>query len=182
MRNNWQLFSGAVSPSDCDRIIKSCMLAPPKEASTFSGDKDSHRRSIVRWVSGDRDIESFILRFVNTANARAFSVDTFQHVEEIQFTEYRAEEKAVYHWHHDIHWESENNSDRKLSFILQLSDPDSYSGGDFEFSEIENPKQHLMRKRGSVLVFPSYLTHRVSQVTSGTRYSLVSWVSGPRWR
>lgn len=182
MRDNWQLFSGAVSAEDCKRIIDSCKSIPPKEASTFNGDVDNHRRSIVRWVSGNKDIESFILRFVNTANARAFSIDTFQHIEEIQFTEYRAEEKGVYHWHHDINWEGEKNNDRKLSFTLQLSDPNSYGGGDFEFSEVESPKSHLIRKLGSVLVFPSYLTHRVSQVTSGTRYSLVSWVFGPRWR
>ena len=38
------------------------------------------------------------------------------------------------------------------------------------------------KAQGSVLVFPSYLVHRVSEITKGTRRSLVNWIEGPRWR
>ena len=69
---------------------------------------------------------------------------------------------------------------RKLSIVIQLSDPKDYDGGDFEFfDEGGNGK---FRGKGSVLVFPSVHMHRVTEVTSGVRYSLVSWAEGLRWR
>ena len=35
-----------------------------------------------------------------------------------------------------------------------------------------------IRPRGSIIVFPSFVWHRVKPVTSGTRYSLVVWHLG----
>ena len=71
--------------------------------------------------------------------------------------------------------------DRKLSVTVQLSDPSEYEGGGFEFLECPNPDESS-RKKGTVLVFPSYLKHRVLPVTKGTRKSLVAWFEGPRWK
>jgi len=70
---------------------------------------------------------------------------------------------------------------RKLSMTTLLSD--SYEGGEFQFSgyakekcEISTPE---FSKVGSIIVFPSFLEHRVAPVTKGTRYSLVTWFVGP---
>ena len=70
--------------------------------------------------------------------------------------------------------------DRKLSIIIQLSDPTTYEGGDFQFKELEQPQG--FRDQGSILVFPSYNVHRITEVTGGTRNSIVCWMEGPRWR
>ena len=70
--------------------------------------------------------------------------------------------------------------DRKLSVVIQLSDPTTYQGGDFQFQDVETPVN--FRTQGSILVFPSYLPHRVTEITDGVRYSLVDWLEGPRWR
>lgn len=77
-----------------------------------------------------------------------------------------------------------NKSDRKLTFVLQLSDPSEYDGGRFEFGGNVplqlDPKDFL--PKGSILVFPSLFQHRVTEVTRGTRHSLVGWIEGPKWR
>ena len=74
---------------------------------------------------------------------------------------------------------------RKLSVSIQLSDPDSYSGGDFVIEDntpgIFN-KLLKFRKRGSVIVFPSLVTHGVEPVIQGVRHSVVCWVTGPNFR
>ena len=70
--------------------------------------------------------------------------------------------------------------DRKLSIIIQLTDENEYEGGNFEFKYIQTPES--CRIQGSVLVFPSYNEHRVTEVTKGVRNSLVCWMEGPRWR
>jgi PKHD-type hydroxylase len=83
--------------------------------------------------------------------------------------------------------ETHNSKIRKLSFSCQLSDPNDYEGGELEFAipEIINSKIKIntfsvkeFLPKGSIIVFPSYIWHRVKSVTKGVRYSLVSWVLG----
>ena len=74
---------------------------------------------------------------------------------------------------------------RKLSYVIQLSDPKDYEGGYLQITENSNSQfnSYLMDKgRGSLIVFPSILTHRLTEVTKGIRYSAVGWVSGNHWR
>ena len=74
---------------------------------------------------------------------------------------------------------------RKLSVTVSLSDESEYEGGDFEF-DFRNDDRGSdqprickeIRPKGSVVVFPSFVWHRVKPVTSGTRYSLVIWNLG----
>ena len=70
--------------------------------------------------------------------------------------------------------------DRKLSICIQLSDPEEYKGGEFQFKSLDSPTNY--KTKGSILVFPSYNEHQITEITSGTRYSLVGWMEGPRWR
>ena len=69
----------------------------------------------------------------------------------------------------------------KISISIQLSDENEYEGGELEFktgmNNITAPKNF-----NSVLLFPSYLIHRVKPVTKGTRRSLVLWISGPKFK
>ena len=71
------------------------------------------------------------------------------------------------------------NSTRKLSFVVQLTDPNTYQGGDLVFSDLG---RSAPREQGTLIVFPSFLKHVVSPVVSGTRHALVSWLHGPTFR
>jgi len=65
---------------------------------------------------------------------------------------------------------------------MQLSDPTEYTGGQFEFSHVTDFPANEFTAKGSILVFPSALFHRVTPTTAGVRRSLVSWIEGPCWR
>ena len=73
---------------------------------------------------------------------------------------------------------------RKLSMTLNLSDPSDYEGGYLMFDlgehqpDSKNNKMEEIKKRGSLIIFPSFLYHQVSPVTKGTRHSLVCWILG----
>lgn len=72
---------------------------------------------------------------------------------------------------------------RKLSLTCNLSDPDSYDGGNLQFdfgcrSAVQYHTCTEIRPRGNIIVFPSELWHQVTPVTRGTRYSLVMWCLG----
>jgi PKHD-type hydroxylase len=62
-----------------------------------------------------------------------------------------------------------------------LSDPSEYDGGDLEiFTGTESVA--LEKKKGIIHAFPSYVMHRVTPVTRGTRRTLVVWIAGPKFR
>lgn len=181
IRENWSLHQAAIPKETCEFMINTFSQIEPIDGVTYNASED-YRKSKIRWVQNDHNLENYLLRFVNEANAIFFNVDIQQEMREIQFSEYHAEYSGKYDWHHDINWNNTKNFDRKLSVVVQLSDPSTYEGGVFEFSEVETPKTEDWKHQGSVLVFPSYLLHRVTEVTQGVRYSLVSWVRGPRWK
>jgi PKHD-type hydroxylase len=112
---------------------------------------------------------------------KSFRVQILRQKTEIQYTEYHATNRGKYDWHHDVDWNNPSGLDRKLSVTVQLSDPSEYEGGDFQFMEVEQPSEEAKTK-GTILMFPSYLQHRVTPVTDGVRKSLVLWFTGPRWQ
>lgn len=82
-------------------------------------------------------------------------------------------------WHLDF--TSGHPSTRKLSVSVQVSDGDEYEGGDFEFF-INGKIFRAPRTKGTVIIFPSFIQHRVTPVTKGERFSVVGWVNGPTFR
>jgi predicted 2-oxoglutarate/Fe(II)-dependent dioxygenase YbiX len=76
------------------------------------------------------------------------------------------------------HWDCEEHrqeNQRKLSFTLMLND--DYQGG-----ELDVVGEHITAKTGRLIIFPSYLMHRVRPVTEGTRYVIVGWLLGDPWQ
>ena len=178
VRCNWQMWAGGLSDEQCDKIIDICEKSPIEEATTFSGDGDL-RRSKVRWTE-DAEVGAILWGYTEKAN-EALGVDIEPRAS-IQYTEYHGSEGGHYGNHHDIDWLRADGRDRKLSIIIQLTCPTKYTGGDFCFTEVESPPLDDLKKRGSVLVFPSYLVHAVTPVTSGIRNSVVAWFEGPNWK
>jgi len=72
-------------------------------------------------------------------------------------------------------------SPRKLSLVLQLTDPEEYEGGDLELMTSSDPIA-VLKQRGLISVFPSFVLHRVTPVTKGTRRTLVVWACGPEFK
>jgi PKHD-type hydroxylase len=99
------------------------------------------------------------------------------HLGSLQFTHYNSCEKGYYSKHLDplVHTKPHN---RKLSFVVQLSDPSDYEGGDLTLYMGGEDGTVVAKGRGLVHFFPSHCLHEVTPVTAGERYSLVGWVHG----
>jgi len=73
---------------------------------------------------------------------------------------------------------------RKISMTLNLNEPGQYEGGNllFDFGQHQDGEQFFeckeMRPQGSLVIFPSFLSHCVTPLTKGIRYSLVMWCLG----
>ena len=90
-------------------------------------------------------------------------------------------ENNSFNWHPDDDFFHDRKPFRKLTAALQLTDPAKYDGGELQIRD-EYGVATVPRKRGLLTIFPAFLTHRVTPVTRGTRYSLVTCAIGPRWR
>jgi predicted 2-oxoglutarate/Fe(II)-dependent dioxygenase YbiX len=111
-------------------------------------------------------------------NRRFFCVDIAGVEANVQLARYDSADRGFYDWHTDF---AGLRPLRKLSISIQLSRPEDYDGGDLELLYGTAPER-LDKARGAFLAFPSFMLHRVTPVTRGTRWSLVAWILGTRWR
>ena len=139
-----------------------------------------------RWIYNE------IHPYVHIANKSAGWNFQWDFSEACQFTKYS--KNQFYDWHLDAWDEPYNNLNdkdlngkiRKLSVTVSLSDPKDYEGGELEFdcrNELFGKKKNILtcnqiKPRGSIVVFPSFIWHRVKPIIKGTRYSLVLWNVG----
>jgi PKHD-type hydroxylase len=206
LQNYYYYFQSALTPRFCDELIKYGISQQEQLALTGGqtdkvnkgkplDDKDiidlkKKRDSNIVWLS-DRWIYKEIQPFIHQANQLAGWNFEWSFSEACQFTKYKLNQ--FYDWHADS-WETpyanKDNPDtfgkiRKLSVTCSLSAPEDYEGGELEFDfRNTDPDKPAIRKcaeikpRGSIVVFPSHVWHRVKPVTKGTRYSLVIWNLG----
>lgn len=111
-------------------------------------------------------------------NRLFFNVDISAVEGNIQLARYDSSDQGFYDWHTDF---AGFRPLRKISVSIQLSRAQDYDGGDLELL-FGNQPEPMDRTRGAFIAFPSFVLHRVTPVTRGTRWSLVAWILGNRWR
>ena len=102
--------------------------------------------------------------------------------EAFQYTEYDESYKGHYDWHSDTGPKCVfEDQTRKISFSLALNDADEYEGGELKLRLGPEDRDHSYRlSKGEVLVFPSWVLHKVTPVTKGFRKVIVGWGLGHR--
>ena len=187
-------FERGLSPRICDDIISYSKQLKEQVGMTFGYDPDNmtpnekkrleeKRNSNVVWMD-PKWIYREIQPFVHEANASAGWNYQWDWSEACQFTKYEGSKKQHYDWHTDCNTRpNEQGRIRKLSITISLVEGTEYEGGDFQINLNTPEKDNIKtikqaRLKGSVTVFPSFVWHRVTPVTSGTRCSLVNWNQG----
>ncbi len=177
---NWMTCAERLDDAECDRVIEACRafeLVPPR---TVGEDKlPGHRRSDTRMVMLNEETAELFDLLCNVAEQStedAYALELSGITRAPQYVEYRPG-WGEFGWHNDYS-HGIPNAPRKLTVILQLSSPDEYEGGRLQV--MGNEIEDMPDARGSIIVFPSILMHRVTPVTTGLRRALVSWIAGPR--
>ena len=200
LENFYCVYPNVLSSRICDDIIR--YGEQQAQATALTGDFNDNptnkndisqlyktRNSSIVWMN-DQWIYREITPYVDKANQEAGWNFDWYASESCQFTIYR--EQQHYTWHQDSFRKPFNKPRhihdgliRKLSVTVSLCDGSEYEGGDLEFdlrNNIDSSSNVLTqkeaRKKGSIIVFPSFVWHRVAPVTKGTRYSLVIWNLG----
>lgn len=160
----------------------------PAETISKKGAGAPPRESGVAFLEFARDLQFLyenVDKLVKRGNQLAGWNFDYNYIEPIQYTVYG--KGQYYDWHIDVA-NTTAAQKRKLSFSILLDDEDSFEGGDFQI-EWGNPNDgenriHTLKlgKAGSMVIFPSHIYHRVTEVTKGTRRSLVGWIHGPKFQ
>lgn len=191
MKGDWCYWVNCFTSQQCDDIINSAMKLPV-QTPTLGYDSaltdNNMRRSYVRWIDDtNKDFDylfHLMWKYMRIINNDWFGYHV-THLPPMQFTEYDASYKGEYKSHQDIFWVNPTDRHRKVSLILQLTDPAEYDGGDLNIqSNVANPPEadrQAMRQRGTIIAFPSFTWHALEPVTRGRRHSLVAWFEGPKF-
>ena len=191
--HTYKLFKSVIPPHVCEEIIKFGLSSKVQVGVTANQDADNLsseelvnlqkiRDSNISWLAGEW-IYKWIRPFVDEVN-KEWKYD-INFVDKFQFTIYKPNQ--FYGWHPD-YFPQKKSRDRKISLSVSLSDPKDYEGGDLEFIVEDVPERRHsiickeLRERGSIVLFPSFIIHKINPITSGTRYSLVVWHEGSKWK
>ena len=165
-------------------LLSSMFDKGEKKQAEISGDvlvePELRKSKVVAIEPGYEEFKDIMLRLgqlVLQINAEHYRFDLMGFYEPIQLAEYSKDD--FFDWHADFG--NGSASIRKLSMSVQLSHPAEYSGGDLQFM-IHKKGVFAPRTQGTVVIFPSFVPHRVTSITSGKRRSMVGWVSGIPYR
>jgi PKHD-type hydroxylase len=174
----WAFWSEAITPDECQKIIDYAEQFNKEDAYVSLNNKVdlSVRESKIVWITPDPEINWLygkLTAIIVRLNEDYFNFDLFGFIEGLQFTEYNAP-SGYYDKHVDTRYKGPV---RKLSFVLQLSDPKDYEGGELHLHFKKTP-DIMKKEQGTLIAFSSTTLHEVTPVTKGKRYSLVGWITG----
>jgi len=194
MKNTYMIYEGVVAPEICGSIIRQFDEEHFSSGLVGAGNQGridtKIRDSEIQWAPANHLVECLISRFITRANQEALWNFDITEPEQVQIGRYK--ENQFYGTHIDCYVKGGDIvatgngggivipmlSQRKISASLLLNDESEYEGGDLIIlDETVNTK-----KQGTIIVFPSFMAHQVTPVTSGVRYSAVCWMVGPKWK
>lgn len=169
-------WEGGFSEEELD-ILQAKAVAAKGEPKVGADRTDFElRRTAIDWIDNDSEfgwVFNRLSKIVSDLNAQYFNFNLTGFGEPLQLGNYTEEEQGTYGWHQDFG----DGPSRKLTLILQLSDPADYEGGNLELLTAREPFR-LRKQRGLVILFPCWTLHRVTPVVRGARQTLVTWISG----
>lgn len=183
------VWKNAFSPEEIDMIDKMCG-GDLETSKVVDPTMSNIRRSKVRFIQFDAGYQWVFERLnmvINRVNEDYYNFN-LNGYSFIQYTLYDHEDQGMYDWHTDTIFNDdvssmENNETRKLSVILVLSQPNrDFTGGEFQINiGLESNARTVSVDKGDIILFPSFMIHRVKPVLTGQRKSIVAWVEGPKF-
>ena len=178
---------------EVDWIVNYCTTLEIGKGELFESNPDySTREALTGWIKQPNYEKQWIYDKLNQTiekhNDYVFNLE-LSGIPYIQYTEY------LPGGHHDFHMDLPmdmpsyidykiNEFFRKLTVVVLLTQPEvDFGGGEFQLNtSMERTPVTIPLVKGSVLMFPSFLLHKVAPVQWGLRKTLVTWVIGPKFR
>lgn len=183
---NWAFAENVFTPEECKKIIEVANKKKTKQTAYIGGASGTAkidykiRKNKIVWLDEKDDLKWMYEKLSNVIpaiNEQYFKFDLYGLCEDIQFTEYGPKGD-----HYKQHMDKVlYGVSRKLSIVIQLTDPKDYKGGELQIFESSEPTI-VTKQQGMAVFFPSYMLHQVTPVTKGMRHTLVMWVAGKNFK
>lgn len=172
------VFNSFLSPGHCDDIVEWSEEYDLANGSILTSKNldvvKNFRDSEVGWLPVEKFSWLYDKIYESVVKTNFWEYDIQGFYDKIQFSRYDGTKSpSFYKTHRDT---GPGFYHRKISFVILLNDPEDFSGGEFDLATAGE----IPLNKGSALMFPSFIEHSVHPVTKGKRYSLVSWISGPK--
>jgi predicted 2-oxoglutarate/Fe(II)-dependent dioxygenase YbiX len=179
---DWVQATERLSDESCDELIAACrefpVIAPVIVGQEqYGGHRQLEARKIGKTARTAWAFE-LLCEIADDAAGNHFDLELTGITRAPQYVEYTPG-RGHFGWHNDYS-HGMVDAPRKLTIIVQLSDPEDYEGGRLQTFGIT--VEDLPRERGTILAFPSLVYHQITPVTRGIRRALVAWIAGPRIR
>ena len=169
-QNDYWIWESILPKWFCEQQISNLNWADREEGKIDQGNGNygldtEKRRTEIIWLNETSPIGCIAQVYINMANEKAGWNFNLSNSVKVQIGKYNSVEQGFYDWHTDDGFKTKADGlVRKLSISMLLSDPKDFEGGLFEFKGFEKQPE---LKQGSIIVFPSFLEHRVTPVTKG---------------
>lgn len=173
-----------LNDSIIERIHSLASSQVSDEAVLLDSSTNDMRKGSLKWLkrnSSNEWLYNTVSSIIEPVNNSVFNFD-LSSIETIQYTQY-INTGDKYDFHVDAAPAQEQGKDvRKLTMIIQLSNDEDYTGGDVEFMSGRKYNEKAPRAKGSIVIFPAFVMHKVNPIITGKRNSLVIWFRGPKFR
>lgn len=178
----YKILPGFLTKEECDLLLdfslKNLKLHVAELANTTDETVKTYNKGRKSNIAWHQYYETFPFLYeklskvlIDEISVKGFDLDYL--ASPFQFTEYKIGD--YFNWHRDSVRNVVTQEERYCSMVIQLNN--NYDGGDLEL-KLENDHTEIKVEKGigDLIIFLSNLEHRVTDVTSGTRYTLVNWV------
>jgi len=194
----YAIFENFLSEDECDYLVKLYQQGQP-----VTGGYVHNKGSSIK----DKDVFNcnlIKLPMDNSINNKTWHlIEDFAEEHEFFINDMvggyimKYEKSGKFVWHTDGYYPTD-----VLSMSIQLSHPQDYDGGEFQFGRHKNgnaqqqateaydnykenqdnisPIMTLSQNIGTACIYNSFLYHRVTPVTGGVRYSMTNWFHGEK--
>lgn len=174
------------TPEECEAVRRLSDRLYPIKSTVGDGDASKYDPSVravdtynIEYSDDTAWIFKKIAAAVGKANAEYYKYDLYGITHALQLLHYKDVEHGHYDWHVDCG--NGSSATRKISVSVPLTPSNRYQGGDLLINNNGNVI-NTVKEQGCVHMFPSYLLHQVTPVTSGERWVIVIWINGPRFK
>ena len=178
MKWAWYNFYNVYNEDQCKHIHEKLI----ENTSNYYKDRPAPSKKVNTYLTETEkvfpELKTFF-RNVAQANQEIFGFDLFNNPETVNLNVYENDNNE-YPYHKDA-LSLGSACDIKLTAILNIS-TEPYTGGEFQVFDCDDIVISEISKPGNMLVFPSFLIHRVKPVLSGKRVTVSAWFAGPNWR
>lgn len=180
---SYAYMKNVFTPEECKLIIDIGLkkeLINATVNATNQQYKPDLRKNKISWLEAEDGLEFMYRKLTDVTlalNNEFFGFDLFGITEKTQFSVYEHIGDGF-----KLHFDKTYGSViRKLSLIIQLSDPSEHEGCELKVYTGSIPEV-MPKDQGTVIAFPGYVMHEVSPLISGKRYTLVAWLGGPNFK